>query len=97
MNSPTLYGQNTVSYGRQNGARRNYATLPGSTESYGERTQIHTFENHANLLAYLANWLLYTPENGFQGTIKCQCGPFLGFARFLCAYCLKKTAGTGSY
>ena len=29
-------------------------------ESYGERTQTHTFENHANLLAYLANWPLYT-------------------------------------
>ena len=33
-----------------------YATLPGSTESYGERTQIRTFENHANLLAYPASW-----------------------------------------
>ena len=31
------------------------ATLPGSTESYGELTQTRTFENHANLLAYLAN------------------------------------------
>ena len=25
------------------------------TESYGERTQTRTFENHANLLAYLAS------------------------------------------
>ena len=40
---------------RQNGTRRHYATLPGSTESYGERTQTRTFENHANLLAYLAS------------------------------------------
>ena len=37
------------------GLRRHYATLPGSTESYGELTQTRTFENHANLLAYLAN------------------------------------------
>ena len=29
-------------------------------------------------------------ENGFQGAIKCQGGPFLGFASFLCAYCWKK-------
>ena len=29
--------------------------LPGSTESYGERTQTRTFENHANPLAYLAS------------------------------------------
>ena len=41
-------------------------------ESYGERTQTRTFENHANLLAYLASWRLYFPENGFQGIIKRQ-------------------------
>ena len=35
--------------------RRHYATLPGNTESYSEHTQTRTFENHANLLAYLAN------------------------------------------
>ena len=34
---------------------RHYVTLPGSTASYGERTQTRTFENHANLLAYLTN------------------------------------------
>ena len=34
---------------------RNYVTLPGSTASYGERTQTRTFENHANLLTYLTN------------------------------------------
>ena len=32
-----------------------YAALPGSTESYSERTQTHKFENHANLPAYLVN------------------------------------------
>ena len=44
-----------IAYGRQNGTRRHYATLPGITESYGERTQTRMFKNHANLLAYLAN------------------------------------------
>ena len=38
---------------RQNGTRRHYATLSGSTESYGERTQTRTFEYYANLLASL--------------------------------------------
>ena len=33
--------------------RQHNATLPRSTESYSERTQTHTFENHANLLTYL--------------------------------------------
>ena len=32
-----------------------YVTLPGSTASYGERKQTRTFENHANLLAYLTS------------------------------------------
>ena len=75
MNSP----QNKLwkLYGWQNGTRWHCATLPGSMVSYGERTQTHTFENHANLLNYLANWPLYTSENVFQGTIKCQHGPFL--------------------
>ena len=88
MNSPTLYGQNTVVqlqklYDWQNETRWHYATLPGSTESYGEGTQTCTvtFENHPNLLAYLANWPQFTSENGFQGTIKHQGGPFLGFVQ----------------
>ena len=42
-------------YGLQNGTRQHYVTLPGSTASYGERKQTRTFENHANLLAYLTN------------------------------------------
>ena len=37
------------------GPGRHYATLPGSTGSCDERTQTRTFENHANLLAYLAS------------------------------------------
>ena len=52
------------------GPRWHYATLLGSTESYGEHTQTRTFESHANLLTYLANWLLFTPENGSQGAVK---------------------------
>ena len=67
-----------------------YATLPGSTESYSERTQACTFENHANLLTYMANWPLFTPENGFQGAIKHQGGPFLGFAQVFSAVIVQK-------
>ena len=58
-----------------------YATLPGSMESYGERTQTCTFKNHTNLLTYLANWPLFTLKSGFQGAIKCQGSPFQGFAQ----------------
>ena len=61
-------------YCQQNGTRQHYATLSGSMTSYGKCTQTHTLENHANLLAYLADWLLHIPENGFQG------GPFPSFA-----------------
>ena len=38
---------------------------------------------HANLLAYLGKLTAYTPENGFQGAIKRQGGPFLGFVQVL--------------
>ena len=69
-------------YGQQNVTRRHYATLPGSTASYGH-TQTYKYENYANLLA--SNWLLYTPENSFQSATKCQGGPFLGFAQVFSA------------
>ena len=64
-------------------------------ESYGERTQTHTFENHANLLTYLAKWPLYFPENGFQGTIKCQGSPFLVFAQVFSALIVRKNCQNG--
>ena len=44
--------------GWHNGTRQHYVALPGSTASYGERTQTCTFENHGNLHAYLTNWPL---------------------------------------
>ena len=68
--------------------RRHDATLPGSMESYGERTQTHTFESHAKLLAYLASWPLYFPENGFQGAI--ERSPFLAFAQVFSALIIRK-------
>ena len=43
-----LFVQLCKPYGWQNGTRQYYTTLPGSTESYGKRTQTRTFENHAN-------------------------------------------------
>ena len=39
-----------------------------------------TSENHANLLAYVVNWLLYTLENGFFEALL-TIGPFLGYAQ----------------
>ena len=71
-------------YRGQNGTRQHYATLPGSTASYGKCTQTHTLKNRANLLAYMADGSLYIPENGFQGDIRCQGGPLSGF---VCTYC----------
>ena len=35
--------------------RQHYTTLPGTVASYGKCTQTHTFEIHANLLAYLTD------------------------------------------
>ena len=35
--------------------RDHWVTLPGSTASYGERTQTCTFEDHDNLHTYLTN------------------------------------------
>jgi len=49
----------------QNRTRWQYATLPGSTASYGKCTQTSTFKNHTNLLAYLANWLLSLVPRSF--------------------------------
>ena len=78
MNLPTFYWQIVLIqlqklYGQQNGTRQHYATLPGSSTSYGKCTQIHTFKSYANLVTYLANWYhLYTPEDGFQDNIKHQ-------------------------
>ena len=100
MNSPMLYWQNILVqsrklYGWQNRTRQHYVTLPGSTASYGERKQTRTFENHANLLAYLTNWPLYTLENGFWGVIKCQGGPFLSFAQAFSALIVRINCQNG--
>jgi len=65
----------------QNRTRQHYVTLFGRTVSYGGRKQTRTFENHDNLLAYLTNLPVYTPENGFRSIIKCQSCPFLSFAQ----------------
>ena len=73
-------------FSRPNGTSQHYTTLPGSTTSYGEHTQTCTFENHANLFAYLANRPLYTRRMAFQVLrIKHQGSPFLGFAQVLSA------------
>ena len=35
------------------------------------------------------------PENGFQGAIKCQDGPFLGFAQVFSAFIVRKNCQNG--
>ena len=95
VNLPMLYWQNThvqswKLYGWQNGTRQHYITLPGSTARCGERTQTRTFENHTNLLAYLTNWALYTPGNGFRGVMKLQGSPFLTFAQAFSALIVQR-------
>ena len=65
-------------------------------ESFSERTQTCAFENHANLLAYLANWLLFTPENHFQGTIKHHMRNVIGFAHLRTARWRKARWGLGT-
>ena len=84
-----LYGCDFTTY-RQNGSIQHFATIPGSTASYDEHTQARIFE----ILAYLANWLQYTSENGFQCAPKHQDGPSLAFALQLW---FDKTARTGSH
>ena len=76
-------------------AEWDYMALCYSTESYGEHTQTCTFKTHANLLAYLANWPLYTLGNGSQGAIKRQGGSFLGFAQVLSALIALKNCQNG--
>ena len=49
-----------------------------------------TFKNHANLLTYLVKLTAITLENGFQGGIKCQGGPLLGFAQVYSAIVQEK-------
>lgn len=46
------------------------------------------------LLTQQTDPALYTPENGFQGAIKCQGSSFLCFAP---VFLLEKTTGTGLY
>ena len=92
----TVYSVVKAAYSWQNMTRGHYTTLPGSMASYGKRTQTCIFKNHANLLSYLANWLLYILENGIQGNIKHQGGPFPRYAQVFSVLIVQKTARMGS-
>ena len=90
MNSPMLYWQIILSCEsfmtdrmRLDGIMLQHPAVWKAMVSV--HSQTCTFENHTNLLPYLANWLLYTLENGFLGFIERQGGPFLGFAQALSA------------
>ena len=56
-------------------------------------TDLYIWKSH--YLWYLANWLLYTLENGFQGAIKCQGSPFLGFAQVFSAHIVQINCQNG--
>ena len=63
-------------------------SLRYTTWQYGELWWAYktcTFKNHTNLLAYLANWQLYTLESGFPDTITHQGTHFLGFVQVFSA------------
>ena len=53
-----------------------------------------TSENHANLLAYVVIWLLYTLENGFFEALL-TIGPFLGYAQAFSVLIVKKRENAG--
>ena len=49
--------------------------------NYGKHKETLYLKIMLTLLAYLVNWPQYIPEDGFQGAIKRQGGPFPGFAQ----------------
>ena len=61
----------------QNETRWHYTTLPGSTMNYGKHKETLYSKSMLTLLAYLANWPQYNPEDE---AIKRQCDPFPSFA-----------------
>ena len=69
--------------------RWHYATLPGSTMNYGKHKETLYSKSMLTLLAYLANWPQYIPEDG---AIKCQSGPFPGFAQAFSALIVPQQA-----
>ena len=69
-----------------------YLVVWQAMASYGKHTQTRTFENHANILKYVANCPLYILVNGFKALH--QGSPFLGFAQVSSA--LIETARRGS-
>ena len=73
-------------------------SLRYTTWQYGELLWVYktcTFKNHANLLAYLANWQLYTLESSFPDTITHQGTHFLGFVQIFSALIVKKNCQNG--
>ena len=59
---------------------------------HSEHTQTCTFENHTNLLACLANWPQFTPENGSQRAmlLNAKVAPFLGFTQVFSALIVRE-------
>jgi len=62
--------------------------------SYGEHKETHIilFKNHANFTCLPGK---LTAVYGFQGAIKCQGGPFLGFAKAFSALIVRQNCQNG--
>ena len=75
--------------------------LGGTTQHYLAAQQammsVHRPAHSKILLAYLANWPLYIDpgEYGFQGALKCQGGPFLGYAQVFSVFIVWKNCQNG--
>ena len=64
-------------------------------ESYGEHTQTRTFENHANLLAYLANHRCTLRRMAFNALLNAKAA--LSYIGFSLRLLFEKVVRTGSY
>ena len=93
MNSLTLYGQNTVAIALwlTEWDKTALCCITRQYGSYGERTQTHTFENHANYsLTWQANRCT-SRRMAFKALLNVKARPFPSLcSSFLCAYCSKK-------
>ena len=62
--------------------------------NYGKLKETLYSKSMLTLLVYLANWQQYILEDGFQGAIKRQGGPFPGFAQAFSALIAPQQAPT---
>ena len=81
MNSPTEYSFKSFKADRT-GLDCTMLYYPAVCQAMmSVQRPVHSKITVYNLHTRLANWLQHTTEDGFQGTIKHQGSPFLGFAQ----------------